>query len=361
MFAIEMLPAEHGDCLWIEYGPARDPLRVLIDGGIGGTWDTLRARIAALPSARRRFELVVVSHIDADHIGGAIELLRDESLGVSIGDVWFNGYRHLPREEGTRGAAQGERLTEVLKSRRLPWNNAFRGDAVVIPEEGPLPCVTLAGGLTLTLLSPYRAGLERLRDAWDKECEEAGLVPGRARARDVTSRSPGKKPPRVRKPDVSALLDVPFTQDTAEANGSSIAFLAEFDGRRALFAADAYPSVLIDSFERWMSASGLSAPVHLDAFKVSHHGSRANTTWQLLYRVECDRYLFSTDGSVFDHPDDECVARVIAHGGPSPELIFNYRSPRTERWGEPELTRAHGHRAVYPEREGDSVRVELAP
>ena len=77
--------------------------------------------------------------------------------------------------------------------------------------------------------------------------------------------------------------------------------------------------------------------------------------------MECDRYLFSTDGSVFDHPDDECVARVIAHGGPSPELIFNYRSPRTERWGEPELTRAHGHRAVYPEREGDSVRVELAP
>jgi glyoxylase-like metal-dependent hydrolase (beta-lactamase superfamily II) len=38
----------------------------------------------------------VVSHIDADHIGGVIELLEDTALGVSFGDIWFNGYRHLP-------------------------------------------------------------------------------------------------------------------------------------------------------------------------------------------------------------------------------------------------------------------------
>jgi hypothetical protein len=32
-FRITMLPALHGDCLWIEYGEEGDTHHVLIDGG----------------------------------------------------------------------------------------------------------------------------------------------------------------------------------------------------------------------------------------------------------------------------------------------------------------------------------------
>ncbi|MBK6531847.1 MAG: MBL fold metallo-hydrolase [Deltaproteobacteria bacterium] len=194
MFAIDMLPADHGDCLWIDYGPASAPRRILIDGGTPATFRALRPRIAALPPAQRRFELLVVSHIDADHIGGVIELLEDTSLGVTFGDIWFNGFRHLPTPEGTRGAAQGERLSELLRARRLPWNLAFRGDAVMVPAEGALPRVTLDGAMTLTLLSPHRAGLERLRGAWEKECRDAGIAPGVVRARDAAPPRPADAP-----------------------------------------------------------------------------------------------------------------------------------------------------------------------
>lgn len=355
-----MLPAEHGDCLWIEYGPATAPRRVLVDGGTPGTFRTLRARIAALPPQQRRFELLVVSHIDADHIGGAIELLEDTTLGVTFGDVWFNGYRHLPAPEGTRGVAQGEALSELLHERSLPWNAAFHGGAVVVPPEGPLPRVELDGGMTLTLLSPWRAGLERLRTAWEKECHEAGIAPGGARRRavDAAPREARKRRRGGADPDVEKLLDVAFAQDTAEANGSSIAVLAEHDGRRALLAGDAFPGVLMDAFERLFAERGDGA-LRLDAMKVSHHGSRANTTWPLLYRVDCERYLFSTDGSVFDHPDDECVARVVAHGGSSPTLCFNYRGPRTEAWADPERAKALGYTAVYPADGAEGLRVEL--
>jgi hypothetical protein len=360
MFALDMLPAEHGDCLWIEYGPGPAPRRVLIDGGTPGTFRALRPRLAALPPAQRRFELLVVSHIDADHIGGVIELLEDESLGVTFGDVWFNGFRHLPADAGTRGAAQGERLTDLLRARRLPWNAAFHGDAVVVPAEGALPRVMLDGGLALTLLSPHRAGLERLRGAWEKECAAAGIAPGaRPRAVDAPTKRearPRRKPGAA--PDLEKLLDVPFAQDGAEANGSSIALLAEHDGKRCLLTGDAYPGVLMESFERLFAERG-GAPVRLDAMKVSHHGSRGNTTWPLLYRFECGRYLFSTDGSVFDHPDDECVARVIAHGGPDAQLFFNYRCARTEAWSDPARARALGYTARYPAAEGAGLRVEL--
>ncbi len=360
MFVIDMLPAEHGDCLWIEYGVASALHRILIDGGTPGTFRTLRERIAALPPAHRRFELLVVSHIDADHIGGVIELLEDTTLGVSFGDIWFNGFRHLPAPEGTRGAAQGERLTDLLRSRHLPWNLAFHGDAIMLPADGPLPRVTLDGGLTLTVLSPQRAGLERLHDAWEKECREAGIAPGSSRARDVAppKREARKRPRAGVRPDLEKLLDVPFAQDGSEANGSSIALLAEHDGKRCLLTGDAYPGVLMESFERLFAERGPS-PLRLDAMKVSHHGSRGNTTWPLLYRVECGRYLFSTDGSMFGHPDDECVSRVIAHGGPGATLCFNYRCERTEAWADPALARAKEYTAMYPSTEGAGLRVEL--
>lgn len=354
MFAIDMLPAEHGDCLWIEYGPAAAPRRLLIDGGTPGTYRALRPRIAALPPAQRRFELLVVSHVDADHIGGVLELLEDADLGASFGDIWFNGWRHLPAAEGARGAAQGERLTDLLRARRLPWNVAFDGGAVVVPAEGPLPRVTLDGGLSLTLLSPHRAGLERLRGAWERECRDAGIAPGRA----APTREARPRRRAGARPDVEKLLDVPFAQDGAEANGSSIALLAEHDGRACLLTGDAYPGVLLESFERLFAERG-PAPLRLDAMKVSHHGSRGNTTWPLLYRVDCGRYLFSTDGSVFDHPDDECVSRVIAHGGPGATLCFNYRCERTAAWSDPALARALEYTAVYPAAGAEGLRVEL--
>ena len=45
----------------------------------------LRARIAGLPAGERRFELLVVSHIDNDHIGGVLPMLEDEELGLEFG------------------------------------------------------------------------------------------------------------------------------------------------------------------------------------------------------------------------------------------------------------------------------------
>lgn len=46
MFAIEMLPAAHGDCLWLEYGERARLKRILIDGGVAPTFDAITARAA---------------------------------------------------------------------------------------------------------------------------------------------------------------------------------------------------------------------------------------------------------------------------------------------------------------------------
>lgn len=61
--------------------------------------------------------------------------------------------------------------------------------------------------------------------------------------------------------------DTVFKEDKAEPNGSSIAFIAEYEGKRVLFGADAHPSVLMESLQR---APLKADALPLSAFKLPH-------------------------------------------------------------------------------------------
>jgi hypothetical protein len=147
--------------------------------------------------------------------------------------------------------------------------------------------------------------------------------------------------------EVETLADARFAKDRARANGSTIAVLAEYGGRSCLLAGDAFAGVLTSSLERLRAARG-GAPLAVDAFKLPHHGSRRNVSIELLGAVDCATYLFSTDGSVFGHPDQEAVARVIRYAGPAPTLAFNYRSEQNQIWDDEQLMRRFGYRVLYP-------------
>src|SRR5215468_7899909 len=95
MFKVEMLPSAHGDGLLLEYGAPAAPRRVLIDGGTEPAYKSLKARIERLRPGDRHFELLVITHIDADHIGGIVKMLEMSELGTKFDEVWFNGYPHL--------------------------------------------------------------------------------------------------------------------------------------------------------------------------------------------------------------------------------------------------------------------------
>ena len=182
-----MLPASNGDCLWLEYGDASTVRRVLIDTGWARTYPDLRRRILALPRAERVFELLIITHIDADHIQGAVPLLQDDTLGCRFEDVWYNGWKHIeniadiPVEPiDVLGAREGEFIGVLLEDRGLPWNAhpQFGGGRIVVPEAGDLPVIELDGGLRLTLLSPTRARLVDLVKSWRADAKRAGFEPG---------------------------------------------------------------------------------------------------------------------------------------------------------------------------------------
>ena len=355
MFTIQMLNAAHGDCLWIEYGDADRPHRILIDTGPASTYTaSLADKVQAVVDAEGQcvFELFVVTHIDDDHIGASLRFLDELNVDtVVIRDIWFNGFFHLSNlAPAELGAMQGEKLTELIQRGGWPWNRQFQRKAVMVPREGPLPTHDFAG-LTLTLLSPSFERLQALKPEWEKTVRAAGLVPGEAFDEAETVLSHG-----FLGDDVEALAAEPFKEDRTHPNGSSIAFLAEFDGTRVLLAADAHPSVLLESLQR---APFHGAPQTLDAFKLSHHGSTRNTSLELLEAFPATHYLVSTTGAKFGHPDEAAIARVVVSARDrSPVLHFNCESDFNTVWRSASRRSDFGYRCEFGTAE-DGLRVTL--
>jgi hypothetical protein len=390
MFRIEMLPAAHGDCLWIEYGQDHAMHRILIDGGPAHTYPHLRERILHLPKDERHFDLLVITHIDADHIEGIIRLLLDaETLLCRFDRIWFNGRQQLDGVPDPAGEALGSVQGEILgmliadyevRTTTQVWNREFSDNIVTIdPNKNDLPVITLPGDCRLTLLSPDHQRLLDLKDNWQRELKKARVESGNlVKLRELLENSRSLRPlgdvlggegenqifDLFGGVDEEPLSDVlggsgeaeagaAFGSDTSRANGSSIAFLLEYPSNkpeaRLLLAGDAWPSVLESSIEHLqMHKSGTRLKVN--CFKLPHHGSVANISESLLACLHCSHYLISTNGAIFGHPHTRTIELLLANheSKGKPCLHFNHLAPTTESWNHPKDQQTRRYQAFFP-------------
>jgi hypothetical protein len=379
MLKLQMLPAASGDCLWLEYGTPAETRIVIIDGGLRNTARALSERIEAARRERSAdaldVELLVVTHIDNDHILGIIELLKTAQSSLRINDIWFNGRPQLmrlptpaascssdigrnstaragrpadlmggaddlPDEEETSidlaalpsasdllGPQQGDELSELLAARGLSWNRhpRWQDNPVMVPEIGDLPIVTLDGGLRLTLLGPTLLRLYNLCTAWPDVLggTDEPAAPQAADPADLLGRRDTWPP--VWKDEEQ--------RDPSAANGSSIMLLAEYDNHALLLAGDGHAPDLTAALERLSRERNTpSTPFPLAAFKLPHHASENNLTRAVIEKIDCGRYLISTDGSIHRHPDHQALLRILRYSKRSPELLFNYLADTTRPW-----------------------------
>jgi hypothetical protein len=203
------------------------------------------------------------------------------------------------------------------------------------------------------LLSPTPAQLKKLAPAWTPELKRYGLEPG-GRV-DYTRFLRGKPSSST---DVDELAHSPFSGDSGLPNGSSIAVLAEFEGASALLSADAHAPVLAESIRRLLRQRQTDK-LKLNALKVSHHASQNNLSTEFLGLLDCPRYLVSTNGDHFAHPDREAIARIVKSGGRRPSLYFNYKSKFNDVWARPDLQEKYGYAAFYPEGETGGLQIAL--
>lgn len=372
--SVEMLAAEHGDCILVRAAvtkhttlhdsdpSSRGEFRILIDTGAGAeSFRALRSRLTRLEpqlGGIRWIDLAVFTHLDADHIGNAHALLAESGLNLKFGDIWFNGYRQVSdaAQSGigagglVKSFPQAESLSALIETARLHHNRAFAGGPVVVPPDRdwlrvPLGSEDLQGldaRPVVTLLSPSVGRLRRLAGAWDRyrvrfERGDSDIDPESNRlAGGILHKS---SPHSNRDLTVEEMARLPLGDDRSLANGSSIAFILEHRGRHVLFLGDAYAADYEDAYLSWREAHpSAGAP---SVVKVSHHGSRNNTTPRLA-AMGATNYFISTNGRQFGHPDDATLARLVV-GAPqavTPTLWFNYSTPTTERWAE--LARTDG-------------------
>lgn len=337
VFRVTMLPASEGDCLILSYGPNEDGLRhIVIDGGRKATWPGLKKALEAIAARGENVELLVLSHIDADHIDGLLKLAETPALPLTPKAVWYNGFDQLkgltpPGGLQPSGFRAADAYTKALSAKGWALNTEFDGKAIFV-EDRPAPFDF--AGLMLTLVSPSRAKLWKLWTQWQtwRDTHPIGVTPLGKRQMPATL-------------DVEALCG-PSPLDGTAPNGSSIAFIAEYDGRRVLLGADAHPDVLLTALTAL--AAGQER-YRVELVKLPHHGSRANVTAKMLGKLDCKRFAVSTSGAVFGHPDPEAISRVLKFAGPGTKsLYFNYASDRTLPWDEPTLKASWDYECVFP-------------
>lgn len=360
VFALTMNPASEGDALLLSWGEKSGLSHALIDLGRSGDYKALRSRLADID----RFALFAISHIDADHIEGAMPLMKEPTAPFRPADVWFNAWHHLKNAQNRLAgnetlerlsAKQGEKLSAGILRFDWPWNQAFGRDGIVSVDSPAARTPFLIDGLGVTLLSPGDRELAALEPVWLTELARAHLRPLDP---DESPAAPPSGLERLGTLDVEALARKPFVADTSEPNGTSIAFLAEFRGRSVLLGADAHPGVI----ERSLRARGYSEQNRLkvDLFKLCHHGSKANTSPSLLRILDCTCFAISTDGTRHDHPDPETIARILVNDRTRKKIFyFNVNQDQAAIWDRPDLRARYDYECVIPPKHAPGVTIDV--
>ena len=119
-------------------------------------------------------------------------------------------------------------------------------------------------------------------------------------------------------------------------------------------AADAHPAQLEESIGRLSEKKKLK----VDLFKISHHGSKYNTTKKLLDMIDCSNFAFSSNGR-HDLPSPQTVAKILKSTSNKKTLYFNYRQQWTELWDDDELKLNYNYEVVFPRSVPGHIRIEL--
>lgn len=338
MFRVRMLQARFGDCLVLEYGEASAPRFLLVDGGPPDTFDDhLAPELAGIAAAGHGLDLVMLSHVDKDHVVGLLDLLArlraddaadptGSSRLIAVDRLWHNSFAGTldpgatlePRlraatraaasvlaAEATQGVAEGNALRLAAHALGLPVNPGMPSDLICVDDLG---APVVLGNLSLTVVGPTRANLDRLREEWEEWlADHEDAVAGG---------------------DPQALAN----SDRSIPNLSSIMVLAEADGRSLLLTGDGRSDHLLKGLE---AAGRLDAAgsCHVDVLKVAHHGSDRNATRTFFRRVTADRYLISADGKDGnpDLPTLTWIVEEAARDGREIEILATNRTASTDQ------------------------------
>lgn len=305
MSKIHFLPVKHGDSFVLECDNGNEHGIVVVDGGPRWCGKVLQAKLKEVGTP----DLMVMTHFDDDHIQGLIEYIQacQGESAIPAKEVWANCAGDVKVEEvnfspvTTYSAKQGVTLARLLEEKARKGKLTWKGSVT----EG-FPGEFLFA--SIEVVSPTEEMQSLAIGLQEKEAENMPIEADTARMK------------MTREDDIAIPLDV-LAKNTPSApspdnekdipNASSIAFILRCKDLSILMLGDSFPH----NVEAYLRSQGYSEdnPLEVDFVKVAHHGSKHNTSNELLDIIKCNRYLISTNGSVFKHPDRDSIAHILCH------------------------------------------------
>ena len=375
LFTLEALHAKHGDSLLLHYGKPGAPKLIVIDGGPAGVYKTsLRPRLTELKQSRSAdapltIRMLMVSHLDDDHINGVLAFLDElvenkdngEDLPYNILTIWHNTFDDIignePQEllkalsgkssgkaasAGVPLSREGGALAASVPQGREVRNNANKlalgindplGTFVAAPAKGK-KTVPIGDGLKFTVLGPVKERIEKLQEEWNKVLLKKGL------ATDKNGKS----------------LAAAFV-DESVFNLSSIVVLAEAGTKRMLLTGDARGDDVMNA----LKTSGLlkAGKIHVDLLKLPHHGSDRNVATEFFRTVTADHYVVSADGR-FGNPEISTLQMISeARGKDKFTIHLTNREDRIDTFFASEKKTGKKYDVVFRDPKLLSLRVDL--
>jgi beta-lactamase superfamily II metal-dependent hydrolase len=367
---IEMFPAENGDAFLIRLD---NKMNILVDMGYIDTYKTyIKDRLIKIKSENQCINLLIITHIDEDHIEGALEFLKENGNAdnpniIEVKEIWHNSYRHLQFDKEKVCNIQSfekEQLEEIKLSNsgvvskginetnpvsakhgstlagylyglgyaNNKWNASFNFQAVRSDKKNE----NEIDDIKIYLLSPdtnklrvlSRLWIDKLQkidsnfsisdeeifdDAYEMYIKKIKPIINIDESKNISSSSM----------DFETIISNSIEQDSkdlSKSNGASIAFILEYKDKKTLFLGDSHEDIIMESLERYKESG---KALKFDAVKVSHHGSiKNNSKW--IGAVAADNYLISTNGEDHNHPDKEVIAKILKSSRQKKTLYFNY-------------------------------------
>lgn len=341
---VSFLKAAHGDAIVIETNVDSETFRILIDGGPPECYERRQGgrKIAGplqevLEDLRRRgerFDLTIVTHVDDDHIGGLLAGFRHHKYrSVIANDVWFNSGKVIAHGFSTEAPEGSQILIDDPEDRLTGISQGVEFDALLDEHCTSSRQARFVDGREISfkhgkifVLSPTEQQLKRLLAKWEAEGADS-LTSGVANDYHMSLSE-------LRSNDK-------FVEDASVHNASSIALLIETQGHRLLLLGDALPSTICSSLRDHLGVSPEN-PLEVSVCKLSHHGSKASTSEELLSLVRCKKFVVSTNGLRHALPNKTTLARIIELQ-PGSEILFNYQEVREKVFPDLEERAAFGN------------------
>ncbi|HET8735705.1 MAG TPA: MBL fold metallo-hydrolase [Pricia sp.] len=317
MFKLRVVQAKFGDCFIVIYGTEKTPKYLLIDGGPGGVYPNyLRPELKKINDEGGELELIILSHVDGDHIVGLINLteeLREQQVDgeppiIKVNGLWMNSFSNtigknnqlthavqslFSRVQNIRSTmpegdlvlqsiAQGSTLKRNALILEIPVNEVVNEGIIT---NSLLQDTVSIRNLNLKVIGPNSDNLESLRKEWEEwiKKNEAKLM--------------------------LADAEIMANLDKSVPNLSSIMFLMEAEGKSILFTGDGRGDFILEGLTE-AGLIGDDEKMHVDVLKVPHHGSIRNATSDFFEKITADVYVVSGDGH-HGNPEFETLKWIV--------------------------------------------------